>query len=616
MALSGIPGIRSLRRQLVVIMCLAYIVVGLMTLAISYVTQSQGLQRQLDLRARSDAKILAAGSVGTLSGNALSKNKKESLATLDYLLTSVSDAEGVSRATIRIGADCISATGPHIVNYTCGNGVPLISGPTSHGLPNGNIEGMAPIAPVLENTVLGTAIVTLSNKSIQSNLQAALVLDITVRAVGLVGYFLLSLFIAQFMLGRLRGLAIAAQNLRRGKLGTRVPVRGRTEIDTVAGAFNEMAEALETRIRHLSFLASSGAALPRTLRDEDDVEPILEGYATALRAEAAGLIGPDGPTVWWPPERPPDDDVITSVRDSGRSLTTVERGDRVWIAVRVPGDASFVAVRTQGPLFNDEERDVTVNFAYQIGIAADNARLVEAQQEALQVKDQFLSIVSHELRTPLTTMKGYAQLLTRKLTHEPDSQRWAASIDAQIGRLSRLVDDLLDVTRFSRGQFELRRKETPLAPILEDTVHRFRIISPQHTIRVEGVDPELQGVWDRDRLEQVLNNLVGNAIKYSPDGGEVTVSARRQDNQVTISVQDHGIGISHEDRDRLFDRFFRASPERRGGATGLGLGLYVTRRVVEAHGGSVGVESEPGKGSTFYFTLPLTPVEEHQSSPV
>jgi two-component system phosphate regulon sensor histidine kinase PhoR len=123
-------------------------------------------------------------------------------------------------------------------------------------------------------------------------------------------------------------------------------------------------------------------------------------------------------------------------------------------------------------------------------------------------------------------------------------------------------------------------------------------------------------VWDRDRLEQVLNNLVGNAIKYSPDGGEVIVTARREGDSALVSVRDEGIGISQEDRDQLFDRFYRASAERRGGATGLGLGLYVTRRVVEAHGGTVGVDSELGKGSTFYFTLPLVPVEQQEEATV
>src|SRR5438270_963584 len=120
--------------------------------------------------------------------------------------------------------------------------------------------------------------------------------------------------------------------------------------------------------------------------------------------------------------------------------------------------------------FSDEERQVITNFAYQIGIAADNVRLFEAQQEALQVKDQFLSIVSHELRTPLTTMKGYAQMLRTRLVGDPEGQRFARSIDAQVSRLSRLVDDLLDVTRFARGQFELARRKVDLRPILEETV--------------------------------------------------------------------------------------------------------------------------------------------------
>jgi signal transduction histidine kinase len=308
--------------------------------------------------------------------------------------------------------------------------------------------------------------------------------------------------------------------------------------------------------------------------------------------------------------------VAETVVEDGATPQIREGNGRFWLTVPVPGDSAFVAVRGGSEGFTDEERDVIVNFAYQLGIAADNARLVEEQHEALQVKDQFLSIVSHELRTPLTTMKGYAQLLERKLAGDEDSQRWASSIDAQIGRLSRLVDDLLDVTRFARGQFELRRREVALEPILEDTVSRFRIISPQHTVTLEDVDPALVGFWDRDRLEQVLNNLVGNAIKYSPDGGEVTVSARVEGDEVVVRVRDQGIGISHEDQERLFDRFYRASPERRGGATGLGLGLYVTRRVVEAHGGVVGVRSEPGSGSEFYFTLPMVPVQQEQGTPV
>ena len=199
------------------------------------------------------------------------------------------------------------------------------------------------------------------------------------------------------------------------------------------------------------------------------------------------------------------------------------------------------------------------NFGYQVGIAADNARLFEAQQEALRVKDQFLSIVSHELRTPLTTIKGYSQMLTRKITDDPTSQRFATNIDIQVSRLSRLVDDLLDITRFSRGQFELKRQHVDLRPVLEDIISRFRVVAPSYEFELELDEGSFLGFWDRDRLEQVMNNLIGNAIKYSHSGTTVTVTTRHEDDELIVSVRDQGTGIPQEEQERLFERFYRGS---------------------------------------------------------
>jgi signal transduction histidine kinase len=270
--------------------------------------------------------------------------------------------------------------------------------------------------------------------------------------------------------------------------------------------------------------------------------------------------------------------------------------------VPVLADAVFLTVRREP--FTEEEQQIITNFAYQFGLAADNARLFAAQQEALQVKDQFLSIVSHELRTPLTTIKGYAQMLRRKLEDKPDDQRFANNIDAQVGRLSRLVDDLLDVTRFSRGQFELTVERTDIRSALEEVVARFRVVSPNHAFRLDLDEGSFLGDWDRDRLEQVMNNLVGNAVKYSPRGGEILISTRHEDSHLVIAVRDHGVGIPEADQKHLFDRFFRGNAEN-SDIKGLGLGLYVSQRIVEAHGGAIGATSVPGEGSEFYFTLPL-----------
>jgi signal transduction histidine kinase len=175
-----------------------------------------------------------------------------------------------------------------------------------------------------------------------------------------------------------------------------------------------------------------------------------------------------------------------------------------------------------------------------------------------------------------------------------------------VGRLSRLVDDLLDVTRFSRGQFELTVERTDIRSTLEDVITRFRVVAPKHAFRLVLDEGTFEGEWDRDRLEQVMNNLVGNAVKYSPNGGEIVVTTRHEGNRLVIAVRDRGIGIPERDQRHLFDRFFRGSAEN-SDIKGLGLGLYVSQRIVEAHSGRIGATSVAGEGSEFFFTLPLLP---------
>jgi two-component system sensor histidine kinase VicK len=197
-------------------------------------------------------------------------------------------------------------------------------------------------------------------------------------------------------------------------------------------------------------------------------------------------------------------------------------------------------------------------------------------------------------------------MLRRKLEGDPHGERFADNIDAQVSRLSRLVDDLLDVTRFARGQFELMPEFMDIRPVLEEVVTRFRLVAPNHTVQLYLDRGAFEGNWDHDRLEQVMNNLVGNAIKYSPDGGAVTINTRHENGDLVVTVRDQGMGIPEEDQEQLFERFYRGSAEGQE-VKGLGLGLYVTRRIVEAHGGTISVRSKPGQGSEFSFTLPLVP---------
>jgi signal transduction histidine kinase len=588
-------------------MCLAYILVAAATEVVGYNAQRDNLHHQLETRARNSSFILAAGS-GELV------NYPGSQTDLNSFLQSVklSPNQGVHVAEVHLeynnqNSRCYS-TGTNAVNGVPCKPVTIITHTTVTQLGNGDVKSTSPIF-VGSGTAVGEAMVVLSGSSVQQDLNDTLKQDLLLRGIGLIIFVFLTLVIAQYILGPLTTLAEAADELRHGRLGARVPFGGHTELATMADAFNDMASALEQRIRHLSFLASAAPVLPRVFRDHGDAAPTLREFCFQLDALGAGLVPretADRPLMWY--DTNPEDtrwhgEVLT-LADTVTSPTATVRQSWALMLVPVLGDTLFVTARDAGRPFTREEQQVITNFAYQLGVAADNAALFEAQQEALQVKDQFLSIVSHELRTPLTTIKGYAQMLRRKLSETPDGLRFAVNIDAQVSRLSRLVDDLLDVTRFSRGQFELRRQRLDLRPLLEDVAARFRVVAPDHEFRLDLDSGSFDGTWDRDRLEQVMNNLVGNAVKYSPDGGTVTISTRHEDGHLVVAVRDEGIGIAEEDQKHLFERFYRGRAEG-GSVKGLGLGLYVTQRIVEAHGGNVGVRSRRGEGSEFYFSLPL-----------
>ena len=266
--------------------------------------------------------------------------------------------------------------------------------------------------------------------------------------------------------------------------------------------------------------------------------------------------------------------------------------------------------------------------AERAGPALQNAQLWSDLQErmareraAQRIKDDFLSIVSHELRTPLTSIQGYSQLLEGRLAgeHAGESKEMAhlRVIRSQVGRMRRLVDDLLDVSRIDRrGGVSIEPADFDLAEEVRGAVARLQREHPNR--RIETTVAESIPVHaDRDRIDQVLTNLLDNAVKYSPDGGMVRVVAERRGGEAEVRVSDTGVGISPEHRDHVFERFYQADGDdgrRRFG--GLGLGLYISRAIVDAHGGRIWAAENAvdGTGSVFGFriprlTLPIAPSE-------
>jgi PAS domain S-box-containing protein len=217
-------------------------------------------------------------------------------------------------------------------------------------------------------------------------------------------------------------------------------------------------------------------------------------------------------------------------------------------------------------------------------------------------KDEFLSVASHELKTPLTSIKAFNQLL--QYTSEEEKKRtFTRKSHENIIRLEHLINDLLDVTKINAGKIVYDMQRFNFGQMLQESIENVQHTSSAHEIILESV-PDLVYSGDRFRLEQVMHNMLTNAIKYSPDGGKVIVNGRIEHGNIVVSVQDFGIGIAEKDLSRLFERYYRADNITMR-FEGLGLGLFISSEIIKRHQGNFWIESEVGKGSTFFFRLPL-----------
>ena len=238
---------------------------------------------------------------------------------------------------------------------------------------------------------------------------------------------------------------------------------------------------------------------------------------------------------------------------------------------------------------------------------AETREQVVALQERDRIKDRFVSAVSHELRTPLTSVKGYAEFLTDGTAGalSPMQGEFLGQIVASVHRLERLADDLLDFFGSRSGAFTLRPLPTDMASQARRVAETLRPLAKEHGLTLTVDADALPGplMVDPDRIGQVFMNMLINAIKFSPARGEVRVRLRREGDRLRCEVTDQGPGIAEADMSRLFKPFSQLEGGRHRG--GAGLGLSIAKALVEAHGGTIGVESELGRGATFYFTLPL-----------
>jgi PAS domain S-box-containing protein len=245
--------------------------------------------------------------------------------------------------------------------------------------------------------------------------------------------------------------------------------------------------------------------------------------------------------------------------------------------------------------------------ARRIALALDNARLYHDIQDAVHARDQFLSVASHELKTPLTALLGYADLVQRRLPAQVDERdrRALKIIHEQSARLNRLVTTMLDLSRIQSGRLAIEHSLINLGALAEHVAAEMRPTLDHHAIEIETPKAPLLVEGDAQRLEQVLQNLISNAVKYSPGGGVVRARVFQRADKAVLEVEDEGIGIPPASLPRLFDRFYRASNVDAQHISGLGIGLYIVKEIVRLHRGAVSVRSREHQGSTFTVVLPL-----------
>jgi signal transduction histidine kinase len=239
-----------------------------------------------------------------------------------------------------------------------------------------------------------------------------------------------------------------------------------------------------------------------------------------------------------------------------------------------------------------------------ITIVHDITERVMAEQR----KDEFVSMTSHELKTPVTSLKGFTNILQRRLTRQGDHQglHYLSRIDAQLNKLTKLIIDLLDISRLQTGVLAFEKEWFSLDSLIEEIVENVQAATTTHAIAVEG-STGAQILGDKDRLGQVFINLLTNAVKYSPRADKVLVRLSREGNQALVSVQDFGIGIDEAYHQKIFERFYQVSDPEERTYPGLGIGLYLSKEILDRHAGSITVTSRKGAGSTFVVALPILP---------
>ncbi|OGO43916.1 MAG: hypothetical protein A2137_04450, partial [Chloroflexi bacterium RBG_16_58_8] len=317
-------------------------------------------------------------------------------------------------------------------------------------------------------------------------------------------------------------------------------------------------------------------------------------FAGAFHAEPKELLGKSCHEIFHGTPTPCENCRLKTVQETGGTCKEEHYEPKLGIYFET----------TFSPIFNDKGE--VVSFVH---ISRDITERKVAEEKLRQLdtmKTEFLSNVSHELRTPLQSISGFTRLMLDGQVPDTETQQeFLQIVDRETLHLGNLINSLLDLSRLESGRFKINKRVMPVRQIIDDSINSFFTLARDKKIAfTEEIPPDLPEMdVDGERLRQVLINLIGNAIKFTDPGGRVDFRVIRENGNLLFKITDNGIGISGQDMQHLFERFYRARDEKARGGTGLG--LFISKQIVEAHGGHIWAESQVGQGSVFSVTLPV-----------